>query len=85
MQQAIQTYRPQVIALNAVNAQMYDGTPILMGVDGVREVSLAAPDATHMNAVNHACLDRAGLRAFAVAEGLMPRLHIPEDREFLCF
>ena len=67
---------------------MYDGTPILMGVDGVREVALAAPDATliatHMDAVNHACLDRAGLRAFAMAEGLMPRLHIPEDGEILC-
>ena len=88
VQQAIQTYRPQVIALNAANAQMYDGTPILMGVDGVREVALAAPDATliatHMDAVNHACLDRAGLRAFAMAEGLMPRLHIPEDGEILC-
>lgn len=88
VQHAIETYRPQIIALNAANAQMYDGTPILMGVDGVREVALAAPDAiliaTHMDAVNHARLSRAGLKAFAKAEGLTPRLCIPEDGEILC-
>ena len=88
VQRAITTHGPQVIALNAANAQMYDGTPILMGVDGVREVAQAAPDATliatHMDAVNHACLDRAGLRAFAAAEGLERRLLIPADGEILC-
>lgn len=88
VQHAITQYRPQVIALNAANAQMYDGTPILMGVDGVREVALAAPGATliatHMDAVNHACLNRAGLRAFAETEGLTRRLLIPADGEILC-
>ena len=67
---------------------MYDGTPILMGVDGVREVALAAPGATliatHMDAVNHARLNRADLRAFAEAEGLGQRLLIPVDGEILC-
>lgn len=88
VQRAITTHRPQVIALNAANAQMYDGTPILMGVDGVREVAQAAPEAvliaTHMDAVNHARLNRADLRAFAAAEGLEQRLLIPVDGEILC-
>ena len=66
---------------------MYDGTPILMGVDGVREVALAAPDAiliaTHMDAVNHARVTREDLRKFSMANGLEHRLHIPEDGEIV--
>lgn len=88
VQQAIDAYAPQIIALNAANAQMYDGTPILMGTDGVREVAQAAPEATliatHMDTVNHARLGRADLRAFAATEGLARRLHIPVDGEILC-
>lgn len=88
VQRAIKSHQPQVIALNAANAQMYDGTPILMGVDGVREVAQAAPDAvliaTHMDTVNHARLSRADLHAFAAAEGLGQRLLIPLDGEILC-
>ena len=87
VQAAIARFRPQVIALNAANAQMYDGTPILMGVDGVREVAEAAPwatlIATHMDAVNHARLDRATLRAFADKAGFGERLRIPADGETL--
>lgn len=87
VRQAIETYRPGVIALNAANAQMFDGTPILMGVDGVREVAQAAPEAlliaTHMDAVNHARVSRADLQKFAEAEGLTSRLFIPEDGEEL--
>lgn len=87
VRKAIERHRPQVIALNAANAQMYDGTPILMGVDGVKEVALAAPEAmlvaTHMDAVNHARVGRAELREFARANALEERLHIPEDGEVL--
>lgn len=89
VRQTIERFRPEVIALNAANAQMYDGTPILMGVDGVREAALAAPEAmliaTHMDAVNHARVSRADLRHFADAEGLSSRLVIPEDGEVLTF
>ena len=85
VRQAIEKYKPEVIALNAANAQMYDGTPILMGVDGVKEVAQAAPDAiliaTHMDAVNHARVSREDLKKFSNANGLVQRLHIPEDGE----
>lgn len=81
----IEKYRPEVIVLNAANAQMFDGTPILMGPDGVEEVAKAAPEAvliaTHMDAVNHARVTRADLKKFADENGLSQRLHIPEDGE----
>ena len=87
IRRAIEKHQPDVIALNAANAQMYDGTPILMGVDGVREVALAAPDAiliaTHMDAVNHARVTREDLRKFSMANGLEHRLQIPEDGEIV--
>lgn len=87
IRRAIEKYKPEVIALNAANAQMYDGTPILMGVDGVREVAQAAPAAvliaTHMDAVNHARVTREDLRKFGRANGLEQRLHIPEDGEIV--
>lgn len=89
VRQAIEKYKPEVIALNAANAQMYDGTPILMGVDGVKEVAQAAPDviliATHMDAVNHARVSREDLKKFGKANGLAQRLHIPEDGEIVRF
>lgn len=82
---AIEKYQPGVIVLNAANAQMYDGTPILMGIDGVKEVAEAAPNAiliaTHMDAVNHARVSRADLKKFAAANGLEQRLYIPNDGE----
>lgn len=87
VRQAIEKYKPQVIALNAANAQMYDGTPILMGVDGVKEVAQAAPEAiliaTHMDAVNHARVTREDLRKFAKGTELEQRLYIPNDGEIL--
>ena len=58
-----------------------------MGVDGVRDVAQAAPEAlliaTHMDAVNHSRINRADLRKFAEAEGLMSRLFLLEDGEEL--
>ena len=87
IRRTIEKHQPDVIALNAANAQMYDGTPILMGVDGVKEVALAAPDAiliaTHMDAVNHARITREDLRKFSIANGLVHRLQIPEDGEIV--
>lgn len=87
VRRAIEKYNPEVIALNAANAQMYDGTPILMGVDGVKEVAQAAPNATliatHMDAVNHARVTREDLRKFGRDNELEQRLHIPEDGEIV--
>lgn len=81
----IERYHPEIIAINAANAQFYDGTPILMGLDGFHEVATAAPEATliatHMDAVNHARVTRADLKAFVDEKKIANQVHIPEDGE----
>lgn len=81
----LERFRPQVVALNAAWAQFHDGTPILMGAEELAVVAERAPQArivaTHMDAVNHARLDRAGLRAFIAEHGLEARVLVPEDGE----
>ncbi len=83
--QAIQTYKPDVIVLNAGYAQWVDLGPILMGPQGVLSVHRAASTAqlvaTHMEAINHCVLSRADLAAFAKKEGFAQRLLIPADGE----
>lgn len=83
--QAIATYRPEVIVINAGYAQLIDLGPILMGPQGVLSVHRAAPAAqliaTHMEAINHCVLSRADLAAFAKKEGFAQRLLIPADGE----
>lgn len=80
---ALDRFQPAVVALNAAWAQFPDGTPILMGPEDIERTALYAPQAsfiaTHMDAVNHARLDRAGLRAFLNERGLESRFSIPED------
>lgn len=83
--EVLERFQPKVIALNAAWAQFYDGTPILMGPEEVAKVAAFAPQAciiaTHMDAVNHARLDRAHLRGFIRQEGIEERFLIPEDGE----
>lgn len=85
VQKTIEKHRPGVIAVNAANAQFFDGTPLLMGMDGFLEVAKTAPDATlvatHMDAVNHARVTRVDLRKFVNQQGIANRVHIPEDGE----
>ena len=85
----LERFRPDVVALNAAWAQFYDGTPILMGPEELSVAAAAAPQArmiaTHMDAVNHARLNRSLLRAFVKQEGLEERFLIPEDGESVQF
>lgn len=85
----LEAFTPDVVVLNAANAQMYDGAPILMGLDGLQEVANAAPNAvlvaSHLDAVNHTRLGRADLRKFAEENNLKDRLLIPSDGEQLTF
>lgn len=86
---ALDRYRPDVVVLNAADARFCDETPILMGADGLYEAAMAAPQATiiasHLDAVNHARLGRAGLREFVQARELSERVRIPEDGEICTF
>ena len=85
VEQALDRFQPAVVALNAAWAQFWDGTPILMGPEDIKTTALYAPEArfiaTHMDAVNHARLDRAALRDFLKDCGLDTRFSIPEDGE----
>lgn len=89
----IDAYRPDVIVLNSCDARMIEPTlgetSIIMGKEDVYQVSRAAPSAaiiaSHMGAVNHACLTRSELRSFAQDRGFASQLLIPADGEELQF
>lgn len=89
VEQAINRHRPEVIILNAAEAAFYDGTPILMGTEGVRMVASVAPKAvivaSHMDAVNHARLNREALKKYVDEKGLSSQVRIPYDGETYYF
>ncbi|HPH98100.1 MAG TPA: MBL fold metallo-hydrolase [Anaerolineaceae bacterium] len=88
---AILHYRPQVILTHSCGAVWGpERTLILMDAGQTAEVCRLAPQSTvaaiHMEAVDHATVSRAELRAHASAEGISPeRLLIPADGETLIF
>lgn len=87
VQDAITTYEPVVIVVNAGAARFIHGDPITMDVPDVIATCNAAPDAlivaVHMEAMNHCGLDRAGLRAAMEAVGMGGRVATPVDGETL--
>jgi L-ascorbate metabolism protein UlaG (beta-lactamase superfamily) len=84
---AIRDHAPDIIVVNAGEAQFLDGGPIIMGVDDVVKVCQAAPRATviavHMEAVNHCVLTRDGLRAGLNRSGIASTVLIPRDGQEL--
>lgn len=82
---AIGVHKPDVIVVNAGEAQFLEGGPITMGVDDVVRVCEAAPQATiiavHMETVNHCVLTREALRAGLTRAGVRSRVLIPSDGE----
>jgi L-ascorbate metabolism protein UlaG (beta-lactamase superfamily) len=86
----ISQVRPQVIVTHSCGAVWGDRIPIVM--DGAQTIAVcqAAPDsvvvATHMEALDHATVSRAELRAAAEKNGIQPeQLLIPADGERLVF
>jgi L-ascorbate metabolism protein UlaG (beta-lactamase superfamily) len=82
-------HQPDVVILNAGDAQVPGIGSITMGCEDVRKVYQAAPQAmliaSHMEAVNHATLSRTELRTFAAKAGMADQLFVPEDDEALTF
>lgn len=78
-------YTPDVIAVNAGNAQFVDGRYLIMSKEDFFEAVKAAPNAkflaTHMEAVNHLMVSRKELREYAEGKGFSNRLSIPADGE----
>ena len=79
------TYRPEVIILNAGDAQVPGLGNIIMNADEVLQVCEAPPSATiiatHFEAVNHAVAKRDDLRRHVAQYNLTDRVLIPEDGE----
>jgi len=86
---ALETYDPDVVVLNCGDAQVPGLGPIIMDLDDVAQVVRAAPRAmivaSHLEAVNHCMLSRAGLRAWLDAQGLVARVRVPDDGETCVF
>jgi L-ascorbate metabolism protein UlaG (beta-lactamase superfamily) len=87
--QALDSFEPEVIVLNAGAAQFLTGGPITMTAEDVAQVCNSAPQATviavHMEAINHCLLTRTGLRNSLAEQGLAERVLIPADGAVLRF
>jgi L-ascorbate metabolism protein UlaG (beta-lactamase superfamily) len=81
----IATYKPEVIILNAGDAQITGLGNIIMNADEVCRVCEAAPSATivasHFEAVNHAVAKRTELKRHVAENNLSSRVLVPEDGE----
>lgn len=78
-------YTPDVIAVNAGNAQVVDGRYLIISKEDFFEAVKAAPNAkflaTHMEGVNHLMVSRKDLSDYAKENRFDDRLSIPADGE----
>jgi L-ascorbate metabolism protein UlaG (beta-lactamase superfamily) len=83
VEQALHTYQPDVVIVNAGAARFLIGDPITMTADDVAQVCRALPTAqvlaVHMEAINHCLLTRAQLSVRLEEQGLASRVLIPGD------
>ena len=81
--QALDSYQPEVVIVNAGAAQFLTGGPITMTADDVAQVCRAQPAAqviaVHMEAINHCLLTRSELSIRLEDQGLASRVLIPAD------
>lgn len=85
VQEALDAHQPDVIVLNAGDAQIDGDISIIMGKEDVYKVHKAAPNATiitsHLEAVNHATLSRKELKSFINEKGISSNVWVPDDGE----
>ncbi|URZ05183.1 MBL fold metallo-hydrolase [Clostridium felsineum] len=85
----LETYTPEVIAVNSGANQFIGYEPLIMGKEDVYEVCKASPDAkviaTHMEGVNHWTLSRKELKEFVKEKGISSNVLIPDDGEDYTF
>ena len=88
--QAIQTFKPDVIVLNTGNA-LVNGfkESIIMGKEDTYRATQQAPNAkiiaVHMDAINHMSLTREQLAQYVKTKGIQDKVLIPLDGETLSF
>ncbi len=80
--------KPDIIITHSCGARFGEHDPIVMDAAQTVAVCRAAPEATviatHMEAVDHATVSRADLRAYAADAGIVDsQLLIPADGETL--
>jgi L-ascorbate metabolism protein UlaG (beta-lactamase superfamily) len=90
VRQTIETFLPDIIVVHACGANWKGSGPLVMDEAMVAEVLRLAPDAaviaTHLDAVDHATVDRESLQSFFENYAdLRKRLYIPADGELLEF
>lgn len=88
VQNALDTYRPDVIVVNACAASVANGEHLIMGKEDVLQTSRYAPHAaivaSHMDTVSHLTVTRQDLKTLA-KENNLSNLFIPNDGETLTF
>ncbi|OHT07194.1 hypothetical protein TRFO_01332 [Tritrichomonas foetus] len=86
---AINTFKPEVIIVNGCEATHPEFGPLIIGIDGIRDIHKDAPDATivvvHMETVTHYKYTRADIRKFIDDEHLEKSVLLPNDGEILSF
>ncbi|QUL56070.1 MBL fold metallo-hydrolase [Paenibacillus tritici] len=86
-EQVLADHRPEVIILNAGGARFAAGGHITMNEQDVVDVCHAAPEASviavHMDAINHCRVTRELLKLRLEQEGLLDRVAVPLDGEWI--
>ena len=89
VEDVIKNYNPEIIILNSGDAQLGDGSSILMTKEEVLATHKVAPKAkiiaVHMEAVNHSALSRDELKEYSKQKGMEDFVFIPTDGESLQF
>lgn len=89
VEDVIKNYNPEIIILNSGDAQLGDGSSILMTKEEVLATHKVAPKAkiiaVHMEAVNHSALSRDELKEYSKQKGMEDFVFIPKDGESLQF
>ena len=87
VEQALHSYEPDVVVLNAGGARFLHGEPITMTAEDVIRVSRAAPEAqviaVHMESINHCLLTRDELIEKLEDEGLSGQVEVPANGELV--
>lgn len=87
VEEAVETYNPQIIISFAGSAQFSDGGPITMTKEDILQLCKKAPKAkiivVHMEAWNHCGLTRVELKEFLDKNSLSEQVYVPVDGEII--
>lgn len=87
VEEALNSFRPNVVIVNAGAARFLEGDPITMSADDVVMVCRHAPQAqvvaVHMEAINHCLLTRADLAFQLDAARVIQQAAIPGDGDWV--